>query len=24
MTPEEAREPFGDYIKRFDLVEKNA
>lgn len=22
MTPEQAREPFGDYIQRFDLVEK--
>ncbi|WP_395395559.1 sulfotransferase [Novosphingobium sp. BL-8A] len=22
MTPEQAREPFGDYIERFDLVEK--
>jgi hypothetical protein len=22
MTEEEAREPFGDYVERFDLVEK--
>ncbi len=24
MTEEEAREPFGDYVRRFDLVEKKA
>lgn len=24
MTEEEAREPFGDYVQRFDLVEKHA
>ncbi len=22
MTEEEAREPFGDYVQRFDLIEK--
>jgi hypothetical protein len=24
MTEEEAREPFGDYVQRFDLLEKKA
>jgi hypothetical protein len=24
MTPEQAREPFGDYVQRYDLVEKKA
>ena len=24
MTEEQAREPFGDYVQRFDLVEKKA